>query len=92
MIINVSISQFRQNLAEFIAKVAAGHIVILENGKKDRQIIQLVGKKKFNPDTFENALKEASGIFTAETHPEWQTEEDVIKWVEEGRLSTDRNF
>ncbi len=92
MIINVSISQFRQNLADYIAKVVAGHTVILENGKKDQQIIQLVGKKKFNPYTFGNALKEASGIFTAENHPEWQSKEDVIKWVEKGRLSADRNF
>lgn len=92
MIINVSISQFRQNLADYIAKVTAGHTVILENEKKDQQIIQLVGKKKFNPDTFGKALKEAIGIFTAQNHPEWQTKEDVIKWVEKGRLASDRNF
>ena len=79
MIISVSISRFRQNLADYIAKVAAGHTVILENEKKEQQIIQLVGKKRFNPDTFGKALKEASGIFTTESHPEWQTKEDVIK-------------
>ena len=42
MIISVSISRFRQNLADYIAKVAAGHTVILENEKKEQQIIQLV--------------------------------------------------
>lgn len=92
MIITVSISQFRQNLADYIAKVTAGHTVILENGKKDQQIIQLIGKKKFNPDTFGKALKDASGIFRAENHPEWKTQEDVITWVKKGRISSDRNF
>lgn len=92
MIINVSISQFRQNLADYIAKVSAGHTVILENEKKDQQIIQLVGKKKFNPDTFGRALKDASGVFTTENHPEWQTKEDVVKWVEKSRQVSDRHF
>jgi hypothetical protein len=92
MIINVSISRFRQNLADYIAKVSAGHTVILENGKKEQQIIQITGRKKFNSDTFGKALMEASGIFTAENHPEWQTKEDVVNWVEKGRLSADRHF
>lgn len=85
-------SQFRQNLSDYIAKVLAGHIVILENEKKEQQLIQLVGKKKFNSDTFGKALKEASGVFNAKNHPEWQTKKDVIKWVEKGRLSADRHF
>ena len=92
MIINVSISQFRQNLAEYITKVTLGHTVILENGKKDQQIIQLTGKKSFNPDTFSNALQEASGIFSNENHPEWETKKDIISWVEKSRLKADRNF
>lgn len=49
-------------------------------------------KKKFNPITFGKALKQATGVFTAQNHPEWQTKKDVIKWLEKTRLDADRNF
>lgn len=92
MIINASISQFRQQIADYITKAKNGHTIILRDEKKDEQIAQLVGKKKFNPETFEKALKAASGIFTTENHPEWQTKKEVIKWVEKERKTSDRKF
>lgn len=92
MTIVVSISQFRQHIADYIEKARSGNTVILQDEKKGQEIIQLVGKKTFNPDTFGKALTSASGVFSAENHPEWNTKENVIKWVEEGRKSADRNF
>ncbi|HZE86671.1 MAG TPA: hypothetical protein VE090_00550 [Methylomirabilota bacterium] len=91
MTIVVSISQFRQHIADYIEKARAGNTVILQDEKKGQQIIKLVGKK-FNSEAFGHALKEATGIFTAENHPEWQTKNDVINWVEKGRLDSDRTF
>ena len=92
MTIVVSISQFRQNVAEYIEKAKSGNTVILQDKKKGQQIVQLIGKKMFNSETFGNALKLASGVFTAKYHPEWNTKRDVINWVEKERISADRNF
>lgn len=92
MTIVVSISQFRQHIAEYIAKAKEGHAVIIKDKKKDQKIVELVGKKHFNPKTFGQALKNAAGIFTAENHPEWTTKQEVINWVQKGRKAADRNF
>ena len=92
MNIIVSVSQFRQNVSDYISKAKNGHVVILKDEKKDQQLVQLVGKKEFNPEAFGKALKAASGIFTAQNHPQWQTKNDVIKWIQKERLASDRNF
>ncbi|OGE11154.1 hypothetical protein A3A60_03540 [Candidatus Curtissbacteria bacterium RIFCSPLOWO2_01_FULL_42_26] len=88
----VSISQFRQNIASYIEKAKKGDTVILKDEKRDQQVIQIVGKKKFEPEAFGKALKAAAGIFSANNHPEWKTKGDVIKWVEQGRKAADRSF
>lgn len=92
MTLTVSVSQFRQHIAEFLAKAEAGNLVIVKDERRDQQVAQLSGKKGFNSDAFGKALKEASGILTPEHHPEWKKERDVIKWVKQGRLSADRHF
>ena len=90
MTIIVPISQFRQHIATYIEKAKAGHTVILKDGKKDQQLVQLVAKKKFDPDAFGKALKAAAGVFSAKNHPEWKTKRDVIKWVEQSRKASER--
>jgi len=92
MTIVVSISQFRQHIADYIEKARAGNIVILQDEKKGQEVIQLIGKKSFNPETFGKALSAASGVLTAENHPEWKTKKDVVKWLETERKAADRNF
>lgn len=92
MTMTISISQFRRNMADYIIKAQEGHTVILKDGKKDQQVVQLVGKKNFDPNSFGKALSEAAGVFTAENHPEWRTKQDVIKWVRKQRLAFDRHF
>lgn len=92
MVITVSISQFRQHIAEYISKVKEGNTIILKDEKKDQQVVQLAGKKIFNPQTFEVALNQAAGIFSANNHPEWKTKHDVLKWVEKERKTADRQF
>ena len=88
----VSISQFRQNIASYIEKAKKGDTVILKDEKKGQQVVQLVGKKKFDPDAFGKALKVAAGVFSAKNHPEWRTKRDVIKLVEQTRKASERNF
>lgn len=88
----VSISKFRQNIASYIEKAKKGDTIILKDEKKGQQVVQLVGKKKFDPDSFGKALKAASGVFSAKNHPEWRTKSDVVKWVEQGRKAADRSF
>ncbi len=88
----VSISQFRQNIASYIEKAKRGDTVILKDEKKGQQVVQLVRKKKFEPETFGKALKAASGVFSAKNHPEWKTKSNVVKWVEKGRKAADRSF
>ena len=88
----VSISQFRQNIASYIDKAKKGDTVILKDEKKGQQVVQLIGKKKFDPDAFGKALKAAAGVFSAKNHPEWRTKSDVIKWVQQERKAADRSF
>ena len=92
MTIIVSISQFRQNIAEYIEKVKQGNTVILQDKKKDQRLVELVAKRDFDPQAFGRALAKASGVFTAENHPEWKTKQDVVSWVERERLVSDRTF
>lgn len=92
MTLIVSISQFRQNIADYIVKAKEGHTILLKDEKKGQQIAQLVGRKEFNPQTFEKALRAASGIFTAENHPEWRTKKDIIRWLRKERLAAERHF
>lgn len=92
MTLTVSISQFRQNIADYLSKAKEGHTIILEDEKKGQQVVQVVGKKSFNSKTFEKALIDVVGIFTEKNHPEWKTKNNVIKWVSRGRKKGDRNF
>lgn len=92
MTLVVSISQFRQNIADYLVKIKDGYTVILKDEKKGQEVAQLVSNRQFNPQSFERALRGAFGIFTSENHPEWKTKENVVKWVQKGRKAADRKF
>lgn len=92
MTLTVSVSQFRQNLSDYIAKAKDGYTVILKDEKKNEEIVEIRPKKKFNPETFGKSLKLAAGVFTAEKHPEWRTKKDVINWLQKSRKAADRKF
>lgn len=85
MNITVSISEFRQNISEYLAKAQAGDTIILKNEKKDEEIAEVIGTRKWDPVAFGKALRAAAGVFTAKNHPEWRTKRDVIRWVENSR-------
>ena len=81
MTFTVSISQFRRNIADYIAKAKEGYTVILKDEKQDEEVVQLKSLRKFNADTFAKTLDAAAGIFTAENHPEWKTKSDINTWI-----------
>ena len=92
MNITVSISEFRQNISEYLAKARAGDTIILKDDKKNEEVAEIVGSKKWDPIAFRKALHEAAGVFTAKNHPEWRTKRDVIRWVEKSRKDAERKF
>ncbi len=92
MTITVSISEFRQNLSEYLRQAQNGNIIVLKDEKKGEEIVRVTPRKKFNAEAFGKALREAAGVFTAKNHPEWRTKRDVIRWVEESRKAADRTF
>lgn len=92
MTLTVSISELRSNLAQYLENVADGANLLVRDEKKNITVAELVGRKQFNADSFEKTLKAASGVFTAENHPEWATKKSVIKWLEKTRKASDRHF
>ncbi len=92
MTLTVSISELRNNLALYLDQVAKGDNLVIRDEKKNLEIAQVTKTKSFNPDTYEQAMRKAAGVFTAENHPEWATKSQVIKWLRKSRLSDDRSF
>ncbi len=92
MTLTVSISQFRNNIADYLDKAIEGDRVIIRDEKKNTAIAELTKTKSFDKDAFERTLRKAAGVFTAENHPEWRTKTDVINWVRKNRLANQRSF
>ncbi len=92
MTITVSISDFRQNISDYISQVQAGNTVVLKDEKKGIEVAEMKGKKQFDPVAFDRALRRAAGVFTAKNHPEWRTKRDIVRWLEKSRKADDRNF
>ncbi len=92
MTLSVSVGQFRQNIAEYIAKANSGHTIVLIDEKKGQQLVQIVGSKKFDPEAFGKALKSSAGVFTAKNHPEWATKKKLNDWVNKSRINDERTF
>ena len=92
MTFTVSVSQFRNNMADYLEKVIQGNRVLIRDEKKDIPIAEITKTKSFDKDSFERSLKKAAGVFTAKNHPEWRTKTDVINWVRKTRLANQRSF
>lgn len=92
MTLTVSVSQLRNNMADYLEKVIAGNRVLIRDEKKDVAIAQLTKTKSFDKDAYEKTLRKVAGIFTAENHPEWKTKANVISWVRKNRLANERKF
>ena len=92
MTLTVSISEFRNNLSDYLDKVSTGTRLLIKDERKAKLVAEVVGKKEFDPVSFEKTLRGVGEVFTAENHPEWRTKKDVINWLRKSRLASDRHF
>lgn len=91
MTLTVPISEFRNNISDYLNKVSGGARLIIKDEKKDKLIAEVIGKKEFDPVAFEKAVRKAAGVFTAKNHPEWVTRAKISKWLEKTRLANQRS-
>ena len=92
MTLTVSVSEFRNNISEYLDKVALGTHVFIHDGKKDITIAQITPVHSFDPVSFRTTLRANAGVFTAKNHPEWRTKKDVISWLRTTRKASERHF
>lgn len=92
MTITVSVTDLRNNISDYLDRVAKGTRLLVRDEKKKKTIAQITQTHIFNKDSYEKALRKAAGIFTAKNHPEWRTEKDVRNWLIKSRLSSDRKL
>ncbi len=92
MTITVSISQFRQNMSDYFAKAQSGVHVVVRDEKENEDLVEIVGKKKWDPVAFTAMLDRVAGTFTAKNHPEWATKKNVERWLRKSRLADERKF
>jgi antitoxin (DNA-binding transcriptional repressor) of toxin-antitoxin stability system len=92
MIVTVSISDLRNNIAQYLEQVTKGTRVFVRDEKRDKIIAQISRNASFDSAAYEKALRKAAGIFTADNHPEWKSKEDIVNWLNKTRLANDRKF
>jgi antitoxin (DNA-binding transcriptional repressor) of toxin-antitoxin stability system len=92
MILNVSVSELRGNFSQYLERVSRGSRVLIRDEKRNVTIAQISQVIPFDKDSYEKVLRKVSGTLKSESHPEWNTKEDIIDWVRKNRLSNDREF
>lgn len=92
MIYTVSVSELRSNIALYLDRVAKGAKVVVRDEKKDVAIAEISPSVKFDRDAYEIVLRKSAGVLCSENHPEWNTQDDVSKWVHNQRIQDDRIF
>lgn len=92
MILTVSISDLRNNIAEYLEQVEKGAHLYIRDNKRGKTIAQITKTNSFDKDAYEKALRKAAGVFTAKNHPEWRTKKDVIRWLRKSRMADERTF
>lgn len=92
MTFTVSISEFRNNISSYLARVKQGDQLLIKDDKKKVTVAQLSKVHAFDKNSYQQVLARAAGIFTAENHPEWATKNKVIAWLRKTRLANQRSF
>ncbi len=92
MTLTVSISEFRNNISLYLAKVNEGNQLLIKDGKKNLPIAQITKAHYFDKDLYQQALLKAAGVFTAKNHPEWATKAKISGWLVKSRLADQRSF
>ncbi len=92
MTLIVSISEFRNNMSDYLDKVNEGNRLFIKDDKKKITLAQVSKVHSFDKDAYQKALTRAAGVFTAENHPEWATKKKIITWLRKTRLANERSF
>lgn len=92
MIYTVSVSELRSNIALYLDRVTNGAKVVIRDEKKGVNIAQISQAVEFDPNAYEIVLRKVAGVLKSENHPEWDTEEDISRWLRTQRLNDERSF
>lgn len=91
MTLAVSVSDFRDNIAEYLERVVSrGLTVVIKDEKRGRELVSVTARKKFDPVAYKEMLKKVAGTFSLEKHPEWSTLSEIEHWLKKERLSSER--
>ena len=92
MEIKVSVSQFRNNISDYLLDVSKGVSIIIVDMKKNDLIAKVTAYKKFDVKAFQKALNQFDSESFKKCHPEWSTDKATEKWLKKSRSSSDRNL
>lgn len=92
MTLTVSVSELRNNISLYLERVVKGTRVLIRDEKRDVTVAQITQMSSFDKSMYEKLLREASGTFSSQNHPEWKTKSDVVRWVRKSRLFDQRTF
>lgn len=92
MTYTVSISDLRNNIAEYCDLIRQGNTIELKDMKKNEVIGDIVPRQKNNNKEFFDWLKKNGPVFSAKDHPEWATKEKVVRWLRKSRMADERTF
>jgi len=90
----ISVSDFRQNLSDYLRQANMGATLMVKDDKKDENLAQIIppSVRKWDPEAYRAMLKRVAGTFTAKNHPEWATKDKVEKWLRKSRMADERKF
>lgn len=92
MTVTVSISQLREDLSAYIARVQSGDSIVVKDEKKGIEVAEIIRKRQFDPKAFRRALYRVAGSVSAKDHPEWATPVKISRWLRKSRKQAERHF
>ena len=92
MTITVSISQYRQHIADYLLRNREGHTITIKDEKRGEVIADVIPRKRFDPMAYNAMLERVAGTFTAKNHPEWANPATISRWLRKTRKQSERHF
>ena len=92
MMITVSVSEFRNNLASYLSRVLQGTKLLIKDDKRKVEFAEVKRMQTFDKESYLKALERARGTFAKERHPEWASLKRVESWLRSTRRQSDRIF
>ena len=66
--------------------------MLIRDERKNVVIAQITQTGHFDEDMYERVMRGASGILTAENHPEWKTRSSIVAGFTKNRKLDERSF